>query len=333
MRIRHRTGEYEIRFEPLATMLGSLGEASFVLTDRHVASHYRALIPGSVPVLELDPGEGTKSAEAYLRAIEWLAKGGAQRDAVVVALGGGVIGDLAGFVAATYMRGVAYIQVPTTLLAQVDSSVGGKVGVDLPEGKNMLGAFHAPKGVWVSVDALSTLPPREFANGMAEVLKYGFIMAPEILEMDARRDTETVVRRCIECKKEVVEADEMETTGRRAILNFGHTVGHALERETGYRELLHGEAISVGMVVEAGLGERLGMAPEGTRAAVSARLEAEGLPIAHPALKEAGRLIAQMRRDKKAARGNLAFSLLRGIGSCEFVPNVPEADVLAALSH
>src|SRR5579871_4495377 len=200
-------------------------------------------------------------------------------------------------------------------------------------GQEHVGGVPCPEGGWVSVDALSTLPPREFANGMAEVLKYGFIMAPEILEMDARRDTETVVRRCIECKKEVVEADEMETTGRRAILNFGHTVGHALERETGYRELLHGEAISVGMVVEAGLGERLGMAPEGTRAAVSARLEAEGLPIAHPALKEAGRLIAQMRRDKKAARGNLAFSLLRGIGSCEFVPNVPEADVLAALSH
>ena len=332
MTIRHRNGAYQVRFVTAEEALGTLPEASFVITDRNLNGHFGHLLPAGTPVYKVEPGESSKSTAGYLQAIHWLASTGAQRDATVVALGGGVVGDLAGFAAATYMRGIPYIQVPTSLLAQVDSSVGGKVGVDLPEGKNMLGAFHPPIEVRMATDLLHTLPPREFANGMAEVLKYGFIMAPEILGMDARKDVRSLVRRCIECKRDVVEADEFETTGRRAILNFGHTVGHALEHATGYAELLHGEAISIGMAVEARLSERLGMAPPGTRDTVVSHLSGQGLPVTHPTLADPAALIDAMRRDKKASGGKLAFSLLRGIGACELVRDVPESEVIAALS-
>ena len=333
MTIRHRTGAYEIRFVAAEESIGRLPEPCFVITDRNVFEFHGGLIPAGTPVYLAEPGEGSKSTAGYLAAIHWLAASGAQRDATVVALGGGVIGDLAGFAAATYMRGIPYIQVPTTLLAQVDSSVGGKCGVDLPEGKNMLGAFHQPIEVRVASELLQSLPARQVANGMAEVLKYGFIMAPEILEMDPGKDIESLVRRCIECKRDVVEADEFETTGRRAILNFGHTVGHALEHETGYANLLHGEAISIGMVVEARLSERLGLAPAGTRDAVARYLAGATLPTTHPLLDNPTVLIEAMRRDKKASKGKLAFSLLRSIGECELVKDVPTAEVMAALTQ
>jgi len=330
--VRHRNGAYEVRFVTLEDAIGTLPNASFVITDRNLYGSYGHLLPAGTPIYQIEPGEGSKSTAGYLQAIHWLASAGAQRDATVVAFGGGVVGDLAGFVAATYMRGIPYVQVPTSLLAQVDSSVGGKVGVDLPEGKNMLGAFHPSVEVRVATDVLLTLPPRQFANGMAEVLKYGFIMAPEILEMDARKEVQSVVRRCIECKRDVVEADEFETTGRRAILNFGHTVGHALEQALSYAELLHGEAISIGMAVEASLSERLGMAPRGTRDSVVSHLSGQGLPVTHPLLAGPAALIDAMRRDKKASGGRLAFSLLHGIGSCELVRDVPESEVIAALA-
>ena len=332
MRIRHRYGAYEVRFTTPEEAIGTLPESSFVITDRIVYGHYGHLLPAGTPVYQVEPGEGSKSTAGYLQTIHWLASTGAQRDATAVALGGGVVGDLAGFAAATYMRGIPYLQVPTTLLAQVDSSVGGKVGVDLAEGKNMLGAFHPPVEVRVATDLLGTLPPRQFANGMAEVLKYGFIMAPEILDMDARAAVPAIVKRCIECKRDVVEADELETTGRRAILNFGHTVGHALEHATGYAELLHGEAISIGMAVEALLSERLGMASPGIREAVVGHLSGQGLPVTHPMLANTADLIDAMRRDKKVSGGKLAFSLLRGIGVCDLVRDVPEAEVISALS-
>ncbi|MHB8636352.1 MAG: 3-dehydroquinate synthase [Fimbriimonadaceae bacterium] len=329
--IRHRNGSYEVRFVAPDEVISGLPEPTFIFSDHNVFGHYRRFVPKSVPLYEFEPGEGTKTAAGYFDAIQWLASAGAQRDATIVAFGGGVVGDLAGFAAATYMRGVSSVQAPTTLLAQVDSSVGGKCGVDLPEGKNMLGAFYPPTEVRIATGLLATLPPRQFANGMAEVLKYGFIMAPEILEMDAHSDVEAVVRRCVECKREVVEADEFDSTGRRAILNFGHTVGHALEQATGYSELLHGEAISIGMVAEARLSERLGLAPAGTRNTVADVLATAGLPISHPLLASPAVLIGVMQRDKKALQGRLAFSLLHGIGVCDLVTGVPVSEVTSAL--
>lgn len=330
MTVRHRLGSYEVRFVDIETALSNLPAPAYVITDSNLNDRYGTLLHRDVQRLVLEPGEGTKSPTSYLSAIEWLAGAAAQRTAHVVALGGGVIGDLAGFVAATYMRGVSFTQIPTSLLAQVDSSVGGKVGVDLPHGKNMLGAFYPPVEVRIATAFLATLPRREFNNGMAEVLKYGFIMAPDLLELSPELNIEDLVRQCIEFKRMVVEGDELETTGLRAILNFGHTVGHALEHALGYAELLHGEAISIGMVVEARLSENLGLAASGTAAEVEGRLARFDLPTSHPLLREPDRLIEAMRRDKKSSSGELSFSLLRSIGACELVKNIAEADVQSA---
>src|SRR5205807_1069483 len=193
----------------------------------------------------------------------------------IIAFGGGVIGDLAGLVAALYMRGVPYVQIPTTLLAQVDSSIGGKVAVDLAAGKNLAGAFYPPKEVLIPLDALRTLDKRQFRNGMAEVWKYAFIADKDLLgTLKAKvpncsnnvNNLKGIVQRCIEIKKGAVEADEFETSGARAVLNFGHTVGHAIESATGYSGIFHGEAISIGMVAESYLGEELGVTEAGTAA-------------------------------------------------------------------
>lgn len=332
MIVNHRAGSYDVKFLTIAEALSSLPARSLVVTDRSVTSHF----PTHQPTFLLEPGEGSKTPETYLEVIDWLAQQRTPRNATLVALGGGVVGDVAGFAAATYMRGIRLLQIPTTLLAQVDSSVGGKVGVDLPGGKNLLGAFYPPSEVRICVDALSTLPLRQFTNGMAEVLKYGFIMKPSLLDLaksaTARTATNisTLVETCIDCKRQVVEADEFETTGLRAILNFGHTVGHALEAVLGYEELLHGEAISVGMVAESVLSERLGLAPNGTAAEVRSTLSSYGLPTSHAALAQTDQLLSFMRGDKKA-QGSLTMSLLRGIGHCELVTDLAEADVIAAL--
>ena len=324
MTVKHSGGEYPVVETTLAQALQNLPPDARILTDANVA----ALAPlPDLPTLVLPPGEATKSLERFGEALGWLARSGASRRTTIVALGGGVVGDLAGFVAAAYMRGVPLVGIPTTLLAMVDSSVGGKVAIDLPEGKNLAGAFWPPVEVRLPLDALETLPPRQRANGMAEVLKYGFIMDAPLL--DAPLD----VMRCVALKARVVEEDERETTGRRAILNFGHTVGHAIERLTGYGPVLHGEAIAVGMAVEADLGERLGASAPGTAAEVRRVLAAHGLPTRHEAVHEVEPMLAAMRGDKKAVGGNLAFSLLTGIGECKLVSNVPERDVRRALAR
>lgn len=307
-------------------------DRSFVLTDANV----RAAVPevSGARLLALPPGEGTKNFDSYRAVIDWLANQQAKRSANLIAVGGGVVGDLGGFAAASYMRGIRLTMVPTSLLAMVDSSVGGKTGIDLPQGKNLVGAFYPPSEVILCLDLLSTLPERHIRNGAAEVLKYGFIMRPSILP-DAQAalrtgDWSSVVPESISCKKEVVEEDEIETTGRRAILNFGHTVGHAIEALLGYEYLLHGEAISIGMSVEARLGEALGITATGTASTVDAVLSQAGLPITHAALAEAERLVELMRLDKKAG-SSLAMSLLTSIGDCRLVRDVPEAAVIAAL--
>jgi len=338
MRIHHRNGSYEVRFETLAAALEALPTDVRIITDTNVVQEYGPHLENRSNVVIVTPGEQSKSLECYGSLLSWLAKSKASRKTTVCALGGGVVGDLAGFVAASYMRGVPFYQIPTTLLSQVDSSVGGKVGVDLKEGKNLAGAFYPPVGVSIPIDALSTLPDRQFVNGMAEVWKYGFIMDAELIKTLSSSgfgvdspDLSAVVERCIALKAQVVEADEFEKLGIRAILNFGHTVGHAIEFATGYRSILHGEAISVGMVVEARLGEMLGVSRPGVREEVQTYLGQQGLPTSHEMLMDEDALIAAMYGDKKAADGNLAFSLLTDIGGCKLVERIPEGKVREAL--
>jgi len=336
LRVTHRGGTCPI-------LEGSASEAVAIeravwITDENVAREWGPYLPAAAPTLVLPAGESTKSMGCFGLAVQWLAGLKSDRNTPIVAFGGGVIGDLAGFVAATYMRGVPYVQIPTSLLAQVDSSVGGKVAIDLPEGKNLVGSFYPPREVRIATEFLTTLPDRHFVNGMAEVWKYGFILDAELLEtLEARipRPDDTrlssMVARCVALKAELVEADEYDRLGIRAILNFGHTVGHALEVLDGYRSLLHGEAIAIGMVVEARLGALLGMTPADAVARAERGLRSQGLPTEIPASTNPARLIDAMRGDKKTTQGQLAFSLLTGVGTCKLVEHVPEDIVRQSL--
>ena len=251
---------------------------------------------------------------------------GADRKTLVVAVGGGVIGDLAGFAAATYARGVAFAQVPTTLLAQVDSSVGGKVGINLPLAKNIVGAFWQPVAVLIDTKTLATMPAREYRSGLAEVVKYGVILDADFfaqLERDAaallaqRQDVlEKVIARCCRLKADVVEADEREETGLRAVLNYGHTFAHALEAIAGYGELLHGEAVSIGMMCAARLARRLGRIDDEFVQRQEKLLVALKLPVAVPKL-DTDELMAAMVHDKKTEHGKLRFVLPTRMGHVE----------------
>ncbi len=339
MTIEHRAGTYPVDFLTLEAIVAEMPHDCFVVSDQNLQRLYRGQFPDQANWIVVPPGESSKSLEVYGQALRQLAQRRASRRSTLVAFGGGVVGDLAGFLAASYLRGVPFIQIPTTLLSQVDSSVGGKVGIDLPEGKNLVGAFYPPSRVMIPLEALQTLPEREFLNGCAEVLKYGLIMDQPLWDQLAEPltpNSETlpqIVAKCIQLKAQVVAEDEFETTGRRAILNFGHTVGHALEHHYKFHGLLHGEAIAVGMVVEARLGEALGLTPAGTANQIAERFVRWGLPVQDPAQTEVDQLVEAMRRDKKAVAGNLAFSLLSGIGACKLVENVEEGAVRRALVH
>ncbi|MCH6483278.1 3-dehydroquinate synthase [Pseudoxanthomonas sp. LH2527] len=294
----------------------------------------------------LPAGEESKTLAHFGHAIEALATLGATRDACVVALGGGVVGDLAGFAAACWMRGVDCVQVPTTLLSMVDSSVGGKTAVDIPQGKNLVGAFHPPRAVFADTDALATLPARELRAGLAEVIKYGAIRDARffqwleqerdaLLAMDAEALALAIAASC-EHKAEIVARDPLEK-GERALLNFGHTFGHAVETEQGYGgvgndNLNHGEAVAVGMVLAARLSADLGMAPATDTARLETLLAACGLPVRIPAGLAPEALLARMRLDKKNVAGRLRLVLWRGLGQAEVVPDVDETRVLAVLS-
>ncbi len=289
------------------------------------------------------PGEGSKSLAGAARLYDALVGFKADRHTVIVALGGGVIGDLAGFVAATYARGLPLVMVPTTLLAQVDSSVGGKVGINHPDAKNIIGAFHQPVGVWIDTGTLDSLPVREVRCGLAEVVKYGVIMdAPFFadLERDARailaRDPRAflhIVGRSCRLKAQVVIQDEREESGIRAILNFGHTVGHAIEAVAGYGgEFQHGEAVAAGMVAESRLAERLGWIGPDATARLVRLLDRFGLPTSAPGLDQE-RLLEAMSRDKKNRRGKIRFVLPRAIGRVETTDIPTEEDVRAMLAE
>jgi 3-dehydroquinate synthase len=263
----------------------------------------------------------------------------AERSTTLVALGGGVVGDIAGFAAAIYQRGMPFVQVPTTLLAQVDSSVGGKTGINHALGKNMIGAFHQPRAVLIDTDCLRTLPDREFAAGLAEVIKYGAIRDRAFFDwLDAElaglvaRDADALVHAVTEScriKAEIVAADEREA-GERALLNFGHTFGHAIEAGVGYGEWLHGEAVAAGMVLAAKLSERLGLIADADVARLRALLQRAGLPVEAPALG-AARYLALMGHDKKVVGGSMRFVLLDALGSARVGSGIPDADLRAIL--
>jgi len=293
-----------------------------------------------VHLLVVDAGEPSKCSEVATDLWETMLAEGTDRQSIVVAVGGGVVGDLAGYVAATFTRGLGFFQVPTTLLAQVDSSVGGKVGINLPGGKNMVGAFWQPLGVLIDVDVLSTLPDREYRAGLAEVVKYGVILDEEFFayleqhtEAINNHDADTlgyVVQRCCRLKADVVEQDEREITGLRAVLNYGHTFAHAFEAAGKYKTHLHGEAVSIGMMCAARLAARMGRVDDQFVARQQTLLEALSLPIATPDYNGDG-LLALMRRDKKVDAGKLRFILPDRMGHVELVSDVRTDDVLASL--
>ncbi len=297
----------------------------------HYARVSRVLLPD---------GEQHKQWPTLQKIFDHLLDQGCDRRTVLFALGGGVVGDMTGFAAASYMRGVPYVQVPTTLLAQVDSSVGGKTAINHPRGKNMIGAFHQPERVVADLDTLATLPPRELAAGLAEVIKYGPIADAAFLDWLERhvdalvaRDADALaqaVRRSCQIKAEVVGADERES-GRRAILNFGHTFGHAIEAGLGYGRWLHGEAVGCGMVLAARLSAALGLVDAAFAERLARLVARAGLPVAPPALP-AARWLALMRLDKKAEAGEIRFVLVECPGSAvvRAVPDALVARVIAA---
>jgi 3-dehydroquinate synthase len=332
-----------------ATWAGRACRRALVVTDENVAP----LIPPYLAALEaagitptlavVPPGECSKTLDRAIDLYDDLVRIRADRHTAVVAIGGGVIGDLAGFVAATYARGVPLLMIPTTLLAQVDSAVGGKVGVNHPRCKNVIGAFWQPAGVWADTEALATLPPRELRCGLAEVVKYGAILDAKFFhdledqaEEIATRQPEairTVVAHSCRLKAEVVTRDEREETGLRAVLNFGHTVAHAVEQVAGYGgEYLHGEAVAVGMVAESRLAERIGWVGPEVTARLAALLERFGLSTAAPGL-DPDALLDAMSRDKKNQKGKTRFVLPRGgLGRVELTDLPTEADVRAVLA-
>ncbi|TAN00916.1 MAG: 3-dehydroquinate synthase [Rhodanobacteraceae bacterium] len=326
------------------------GGHALIVSDTNVAPLYTQRLRGAlshddgralrIETLVLPAGEAHKNLDAVSRVLDALAQLGATRDGCVLALGGGVVGDIAGFAAACWMRGIDSVQFPTTLLAMVDSSVGGKTGVDHPAGKNLVGAFHQPRAVVADLDTLATLPDRELRAGLAEVVKTACIGDAAFFEwleahIDAllARDVDALthaIARCCRFKAEVVVRDEREA-GERALLNFGHTFGHALETETGYGTLLHGEAVAIGMILAARLSARLGMADRSDAERLRALLQRTGLPTELPHGLTADALLARIRLDKKNRAGMLRLILWHGIGRAAIVDDVDAAAVRAVL--
>jgi 3-dehydroquinate synthase len=324
------------------------GTRALIVTDENVGP--RHLFPVGETLtragfhthsVALPAGEATKSLATTSRLYDVLVELQADRKTLIVPVGGGVIGDLAGFVAATFNRGLPLLMVPTTLLGMVDSSVGGKVGVNHPRAKNLIGAFHQPIGVWIDTAMLETLPDREFRSGLAEVVKYGVILDAEFfgfLEQHAQavlaREPETVrhiICRCCRLKADVVEQDEREETGLRAVLNYGHTFAHAFETAGGYGAWLHGEAVAAGMACAAHLGVTRGLIPDAVRKRQDQLLTEFGLPTRIPAWPP-DELVAVMRSDKKNVAGRLRFILPRRLGEVALFDDVAEDAVLQTLA-
>jgi len=320
------------------------GGAAAIVTNAVVAPLYlervkQALRGARVTEIVVADGEQAKDWRTLNQVFDALLKARCGRDTLIVALGGGVIGDLAGFAAAVYQRGVAFVQVPTTLLAQVDSSVGGKTAINHPLGKNMIGAFHQPRAVVSDVGTLDTLPDRELRSGIAEVIKHGLALDAQFVDwlesnvekLLSRQHDALVyaVRRSCELKARIVAADERES-GERALLNFGHTFGHAIETGTGYGAWLHGEAIAAGMVMAAELSALMGHLRKTEVARVRELLKRGGLPVKGPALAPE-RLMELIALDKKAAKGRARFVVLEAIGRASLRSDIEDESVRAAI--
>jgi 3-dehydroquinate synthase len=331
-----------------ATWAGRNCRRALLVTDENVAvqdTPYLSALSGTgiaTLLAVVPPGEGSKTLDRAADLYDDLVRMRADRHTLIVALGGGVVGDLAGFVAATFARGLPLLMVPTTLLAQVDSAVGGKVGVNHPRCKNIIGAFHQPVGVWVDTDTLQTLPPREMRCGLAEVIKYGVILDASFFgyleqHADAIKAHEPeairyIVAQSCRLKAEVVTRDEREETGLRAVLNFGHTIAHAVESVAGYGgPYQHGEAVAVGMVAEARLAERIGWIEPDVTSRLVGMLERFGLPTRAPGFDQEV-LLEAMSRDKKNQKGKTRFVLPRCLGRVELTDAPSEADIRAVLA-
>ncbi len=338
--VRNRLPELVETFSPSPSHLA-------VITDENVAEHWLSPLVESLASFDVDrseyvvpPGEGSKSREQLENIWHHLLEQRADRSTVVLALGGGVVGDLAGFAAASYMRGVRLVHLPTSLLAMVDSCIGGKVGINLPEAKNIVGDFHQPECCVIDLSTLTTLPDREYREGLAEVVKYGLIMDGPFLQwieehteeiMEREPDAlQHLVRRSVECKVDVVERDEKEA-GLRQILNFGHTIGHGIEAATAYDRYLHGEAIAPGMLASIDLSDRVGLLEEpGLYERVSTLFRELGLPddVSGVTMEE---IKPHLKHDKKAKKGEPRWVLIRSAGDVEYGHVVPDEHVRAAV--
>lgn len=324
------------------------GRRPLLLTDEHLAATHLAAVRASLNlqdehILVLPPGEPQKTWDQAGRVLDWMLQSRLSRDGVLVALGGGVIGDLAGFCAALYQRGIDFVQLPTTLLAQVDSSVGGKTAVNHARGKNLLGAFHQPIAVLADTDTLATLPARELRAGLAEVIKYGLLADPglfgwleknldRILALEAQFTAETI-ERCCAIKARIVGLDERESVagGPRALLNLGHTFGHAIETHTGYSEWLHGEAVAAGMCMAADLSHRMGWIKSSDLERVTRLIGRAGLPTTPPDGMTPAGFRDLMGLDKKVKAGKLRLVLLRSLGEAVLTGDFDERLLQATL--
>jgi 3-dehydroquinate synthase len=323
----HFTGSREALKADLHKLRES-GRSVRVISDARVLDALPDYLPQAgfedSEILSLPAGEKTKSVENFSQALSFLASQACNRDCALFAFGGGVIGDLAGYVAASYLRGIDFYQIPTTLLSMVDSSVGGKTGINLPEGKNLVGAFWQPQAVYIDSALLQSLPPREFAAGMAEVIKYGLLADAKLLtDLEAygglsaeAPELPEVIRRCCAIKAQVVGDDEKETasSGGRALLNLGHTFAHAIENVAGYGAYLHGEAVAIGLLLATHLSVELGQLHTGTIDRVASLLTAYQLPTHLHSPLPLDQLMAAMQRDKKTLGGKLRFVTMTALG-------------------
>ncbi|SCJ16577.1 3-dehydroquinate synthase [uncultured Clostridium sp.] len=304
-------------------------ERAFILTDRNVDAQYGAKVESALrsagyqtAKMVLEPGEATKAFPSLVPIYSALLENKMTRTDLMITLGGGVVGDLGGFAASTYLRGIPFIQIPTSLLAQVDSSIGGKVAVDLPQGKNLVGSFYQPKAVFIDPVVLDTLPERYFKDGMAEVIKYGCICDRTFFDKLAASTTraqlstwmDELIYRCCDIKRQVVEEDERDMGGRM-VLNFGHTLGHAIEKYYHFGKYSHGEAVALGMVAITRLSEARGLTPAGSAQCIADTLKAHGLPYDDP-LPPMAQLLEAIAHDKKNLGARLKLILLRQIGTC-----------------
>ncbi len=339
-------------FEQIVDFVNERGGAEHlaVITDENVDELYADAIADrfvdagiETQVIVVEAGETSKSTDVASDLWQTMINEGCDRQTVVLAVGGGVVGDLAGFIAATFARGLRFFQAPTTLLAQVDSSVGGKVGINLDGAKNMVGAFWQPEGVLIDIAALRSLPDREYRAGLGEVVKYGVIMDEEFftyleyhVDLINDRDEQTleyIVNRCCRLKADVVEEDEREESGRRAILNYGHTFCHAIEAATNYATLLHGEGVAIGMLCASRLAEKMGRVTADCTQRQLQLIEKLGLVTSLPEGIDSDELLKLMWHDKKVKAGQLQFILPTKIGHVDLVASPPESDILFAIEQ